>query len=620
MCGISGMVLGNGQVSEDVLEENNNIMKHRGPDDSGIWISKDKKTGFSHSRLSIVDLDKRSKQPMIFENEKIVIIFNGEIYNYVELRKKLQKKYKFRTTSDTEVLGYLYIEKGVKLLDEIEGMFAFAIYEKEQNKTFIARDFIGQKPLIYCQDKEGFFFGSEIPVILNSNPKLDKKIDYGSLGVFLTPNFSHIPAPFTIFKNIKKLEPSHYIIVKQGNIIEKKQYYKLQKKKLKKRNEADFICRKVNWMKPLDVKYASFLSGGNDSSLVCSCLEKEAEKKVEVYTLKVGNTDKDFERAKYVAKTLHLKHSTTNFNFENFLNSLEDQIKNFGEPYYHITSVYADYILNMVAKKYKVLFSGAGGDEVYYGYDNIQFILIDFFLKSKKIIPNFLFKVFLPKKYSFLHDANHQNFKEKYYSHCFNRTKNIFDSQIVCKKTKEYLKKISSQIFILTDAKNYLDISYMAGIYIENSHSLTIQSDLVGMKNSVEIRCPFLEKKVIESGYSLPLHKKISIFRIREGKEVIKKALLKTFSKKFVYSKKIGFGVEFKGQKKILELHTKKISKYLKDLAKRKEFSNLEISNILKRKKEKKFILLMKLYCIETWFKEFIDKKNHDVNYFLAQK
>jgi asparagine synthase (glutamine-hydrolysing) len=153
-------------------------------------------------------------------DNNIVIVFNGEIYNYLELKKKLEPKYKFKTNSDTEVLGYMYKEYGKDMLNQLEGMFAFAIYDEKKDEIFIARDFVGQKPLVYFQDDSGFYFASEIPVLLNYLK--DKEIDLNSLGIYLTSNFHHIPAPFTIFKKIKKLEPSHYLLIKKGKIIEKK--------------------------------------------------------------------------------------------------------------------------------------------------------------------------------------------------------------------------------------------------------------------------------------------------------------------------------------------------------------------------------------------------------------
>lgn len=594
-------------VEEDTLRENNNIMKHRGPDSSGYWISKNKKTGLSQTRLSIVDLDSRSNQPMIIDNN-ITLVFNGEIYNYLELRKDLEKKYKFRTTSDTEVLGYAYKEYGKKLLSKIEGMFAFAIYDKEADSMFIARDFVGQKPLIYTENEKGFFFASEIPVILHMVPEERNNIDYSALSVYLTSNFHHIPSPFTAFRNIKKINPSTYIIVKNGKIIESSQYYKLKKKEIKKeKEESEIIFNIIKQMKPRDITFSSFLSGGNDSSFVCAGLRQDNKSKIEVYTLKVNEKDEDFERSKYVCKKLSLNQTTVNFNENDFLKSITSQVRIYGEPYYHITSIYSDYLLKEVKKKHKVIFTGAGGDEVYYGYDNLKFIGLNLVLNLKKVIPSFVVRLILGKKYEFISKSNIHNIKTNYYLQNYEQIKKIINSEK--NKVENKFNIINKYIFDQAEIKNYLDLTYMMGLFVENSHSLTIQSDLVGMKNSVEIRCPFLEKVIIERGHSLPLRKKVSIWHIREGKKILKNALVKILSRKFVYSRKIGFGVELNTHQNIIKKHKTNIKRKIKSLSNRDFFNKEELLKYIESEKimQKNFTFIMKLYALEIWF-ETIEK------------
>jgi asparagine synthase (glutamine-hydrolysing) len=609
MCGISGILLSRDAkitVKEETLSKNNSCMAHRGPDSSGFWISEDKKIGLSQTRLSIVDLDERASQPMILDNGNIIMVFNGEIYNYKALHEKLKHKYSFKSTSDTEVLGYAYLEYGVKLFDLIEGMFAFAIYNKKKNEVLIARDVVGQKPMVYCTTKDGFYFASEIPVLLSQNI-VPRDIDMSSLGVFMTDNFAHIPQPFTAFKDIKKLKPGYYVLVKNGKITKTAQYSRFKKTAQPKMDEFEFISKIADEMKPTDVTFSSFLSGGNDSSLVCAALRKNNKKKVEAYTLRLGKDDSDFARSKQVAKILNLNHHVVDFNASSFLTSVEEQVKKYGEPYFHLTSVYADYILRDVRKKHKVIFTGAGGDEVYYGYNNLNLLMVDRFLKTKKIVPKFMLKPVFGKKYEFLYGSTLKDVKVRYYMHNFALMSNIFKGKV---NSRPYFEEINKDFFDFAEINSFIDLSYMSGLLTENSHSLTIQSDLAGMKNSVEIRCPFLERRIIQRGYSLKLRDKISLTNPKEGKVILKKALLKIFPKSFVYAKKIGFGVEISKTEAIIAHNEKKIISKITKLSKRKEFSEKGIMALVADKDamHKNFTRIMKLYALEVWFEEFVDR------------
>lgn len=606
MCGISGVLLCNKQVDEKVLRKNNELMGHRGPDSEGLWISDDKKIGFSQTRLSIVDLDERASQPMILDGGNLVIVFNGEIYNYSSLRESLKKKYSFKSTSDTEVLGYAYKEYGLKVFDLIEGMFAFAIYDKKKNETIIARDFVGQKPLVYCSTNEGFFFSSELPVLLSQNV-IKKEVDMAALGVFLTDNFAHIPQPFSSFKNIRKLKPGHYVVVKKGKLVKEEQYFRFRKIAQKEIDEFEFINSIADEMKPTDVTFSSFLSGGNDSSLVCAALRKNNKKSVEAYTLSLGKNDSDYSRSKNISSILGLKHHVINFNPSEFLSSVEEHVKIYGEPYFHLTSVYADFILRDVRKRHKVIFTGAGGDEVYYGYNNLNLLLAGSFLRLKKVFPRFFLRLVFGKKYDFLYESSLSDVKINYYSQNFKSVSGLFRKDV---SPKKYFEEINKDFFKFADIKSFIDLSYMSGLLTENSHSLTIQSDLSGMKNSVEIRCPFLERRVIQRGYSLSLRKKISLFSLREGKVVLKKALLKIFPKKIVYAKKVGFGVEISKSEEILNANEKRIFLKINALSLRKEFNKEAVLQLISSRDKmlQNFTRIMKLYALEIWFEEFVDK------------
>jgi asparagine synthase (glutamine-hydrolysing) len=609
MCGISGLMLTKGRVSASALRRNNAIMRHRGPDSASQWISEDGKLGFSQTRLAIVDPTARSDQPMFLDGGNIVLIFNGEIYNYVELRDELKAKYEFRTTSDTEVLGNAYREWGTGLLSRIEGMFAFAIHDKRKETLFIVRDFVGQKPLVYAAEREGFYFASEIPVLLSMKPKLKEEIDEAALRVYLTSNFSHIPQPFTAFKRIRKLRPAHYLVVKGGKVVEHRRYWRLEKRKLTPvKGEDRFVCDTIASMKPRDITYSSFLSGGNDSTMVCLGLRQENRERIDVYTMRVAEKDSDYERAMYVSGELRLRQTVVPFEPGRFLKSVEGQVAVLGEPYFHITSVYADQLLERVRERHKVIFTGAGGDESYYGYDNIQFLLLGIFLGLKRSLPGRLVEAVVPRRYRFAAVSGLRDIKRNYYLQNYRK----LDGLLVARKdeTETYFATINDDMFAQADLRRYIDLSYMMGLFVENSHSLTIQSDLVGMKNSVEVRCPFLEKRVIERGFSLPLSQKISPFRLREGKEIVRKALARRFSRRFAYARKVGFGVELEGYGPILRLHQEQIREKLVRLGKRPLFKSGAVARLSGRDDwlHQEFIFAMKLYALECWFERFVDR------------
>lgn len=587
-------------------------MHHRWPEFSDTWISDHKSVWFGHVRLSIVDLDPRSNQPFSIENGNYVIVFNGEIYNYEALRNMLIDKYDvvFSTTSDTEVLLYMYKYLWKECLKHLEWMFAFCIFDKQQDQLFIARDFVWQKPFIYINDSTGFYFASEIPALLQLHPQYKKEINYSVLKLYLIDNLHHIPTQLCIFKWINKLENASYMIVKNGEILEKQRYAFLKKKSSKNsQNEVEFLYERLELMKPRDIDYASFLSGWIDSSFVCSWLKRNENQQTDAYTLKIWKKDEDFERSKYVAKKLDLNHYVVELDKTDFLSSIDDSIRLLWEPYFHITSVFADEILKKVKEKHKVIFTGWWWDECYYWYNNLLFIFMDIYFLVKKIIPSCLIK-FLDKitwyKYSTIFASTKDSFKENYFHNNLKKIKYLFVNHDTDEQSYKDIANIIADFKEFVWYKSYIDFSYMFWLFIENMHSLVIQWDLIGMKNSVEIRSLFLEKAVIERSYAIPLIKKISLFRLKEWKEILRRQLIKLFWRKFIYAKKIWFGVEHDFKKLFEEKYSDRIWYKIQKLLKRKIFQSYEVNIILKDFK-KNFHLIMKLYTLEIWFESFMD-------------
>lgn len=610
MCWISWINLSSWCVDSLRLNAANTIMHHRGPDASNIWISDNGCLWFWHVRLSIVDVQERSNQPFSIDEDNYVIVFNWEIYNYKALRERLIREFweLFTTASDTEVLVRAYRHYGKNCLNLIEGMFAFAIYDKKKDILFIARDFVWQKPLIYIEDETGFYFASEIPALFKLYPQFQKEIDTDAIKVYMMSNFSHIPNNFSAFKNVHKLENAGYLTIQGGKIIEKWRYDALKKHFSTDGNEIDFLDAKIDEMRPSDVGYASFLSGWIDSSFVCSSLKNHEIKQTEAYTLRIWNNDEDYERSKFVAKTLDIKHTIVDIWDFNFIKSIDESIKILWEPYFHITSIFADKILQVAKQNHKVFFTGAGWDECYYGYNNLLFIMMEVYFRCKKIIPWFIIRTMdrvSGFKYTSILNGDYRIFKQMYYKENYQKISHLFTHPADIDAS---IMKITDDFFSFSEMKNYIDVSYMFGLFIENMHSLVIQWDLIGMKNSIEVRSVFLEREVIKRAYSISFWKKVSILRLNEWKEILRKQLIKIFPKDFIYAKKIGFWVkyDFKEifEKKYCEIVVSKINL----LMERWIFDKQNISKLLLDFRWN-FQLIMKLYTLEIWMETFID--NH---------
>lgn len=615
MCWLSWIVLlSNWKVDISRIQNANKCMQHRWPDSAATWISDNESIWFGHVRLSIVDVDARSNQPFSIDDWRYVIAFNGEIYNYLDLKNNLLQRHniQFVTTSDTEVLLYMYKFYGKECLQYIEGMFAFSIYDKEANQVLVARDFMGQKPLIYAVDDEWLYFASDIPSLLRLQPNLSKEIDYSVLHLYLLDNISHIPGNVCIFKNIHKLPNASYMILEDGCIIEHGRYSKLQYlPTTHKDTEVEFLYNKLEQMKPKDIDYAAFLSGGIDSSFVCSGLQKNSTNATDAYTLKVGENDADFERSKDVSRMLHLDQHIITMDEVDILESINQSIGLLWEPYFHITSAFADAILHKAKEKHKVVFTWAGGDECYYGYDNILFLLMDAYFAVKKLLP-YTFIKRIDKvtnwKYTTVFHSTIHTFKENHFVNNFKKVAHVFIDKSIHQEVEKTIHDMIEDFKSFVEYKRYIDFSYMFWLFIENAHSLVIQWDLIGMKNSIEVRSLFLEKEVIERAYALPLYKKINFLRPREWKEILRKQLVSIFGRSFVYAKKIWFGVKYDVKNKFELDYKDSMYEKIAHLLTRNIFEKTIVEEYM-LDFQKNFRILMKLYSLEIRFEKHIDAR-----------
>lgn len=590
MCGIVGYYETKKQKKTRSLDAALSAMRHRGPDGSGTWTSN--RVGLGHTRLAIVDPDLRSAQPMTRGN--YTVTFNGEIYNYQELREELGAS-SFTTSSDTEVLLRAYVKWGTDVVHHLHGMFAFAIYDKTKDELFCARDAVGQKPFVYTVNGEGFFFASELPALVTL---IDKpKINVTALKLFLLPNFSHIPAPFTIYEGVFKLQPGFYMTIRNGNIVEEVQWYTIAKSSESK----EIVHQACTQMIPQDVTSGVLLSGGIDSAIVKDIVGSSG------YTMQFMENDLDAKRAQVVDATTKI----VLFKKETFLDEAKQLVLQVGEPYFHTTAVYAKQLLAEVAKEHKVAFTGVGADEVFSGYNNKELLAASVLLSYNDVYPEKWLKKVVPAPYHFAIGTNLKTFKSTYYVHNFKLKSDLFAQEY---RNTDDVKQVGEQLtdwlFSFAAPQNFVDLSYKYGLFIENQYATTMHGDVAGMANSVEVRAPFLDTRVVEYGFSLPLTKKINWLSPGQGKKLLREIASKMYGVEFAHAKKIGFGVHTDVFE--WDLNDRNIiANALHHCNRSGYFNSEEVLNIFMTPQRCKdeFVVLIKLCCI-GWFLEEHHAKN----------
>lgn len=380
MCGIAGLVSFQGSVERSLVKKMTNTIAHRGPDGEGCWISDDGQTGLGHRRLSIIDLSVAAAQPMADVSERYVITFNGEIYNYLELRKELiSSGVTFRTESDTEVLLALYIRHGEKCVDFIDGMFAFVIRDNKERSLFIARDRFGEKPLYYYKDQKRFVFASEMKAIFAADVK--KEYDPKRLHYYLSYNLYQDPndAGSTFFRDIRQLEPGHFMTVNAEGIVKQTKYWEVNAEKQIQISEAearekfDFLLRRsIERRLRSDVPVGSSLSGGLDSSTIVLLINKMKLPGQEQKTFSARFKNFDRDEGKYIDLILNSARDIRGFATwpdESAMENL-DRIWFHQEEPFGSASIVAQWAVMKLAKENNVtvLLDGQGADEILGGY------------------------------------------------------------------------------------------------------------------------------------------------------------------------------------------------------------------------------------------------------------
>ena len=496
MCGILGIVSPNFKMNHEWVKANLNKLKHRGPDNEGLWQSKDSFVTLGHTRLSIIDLSSQNNQPFFDNDNNICISFNGEIYNYVELRKELiQRGYKFETKGDTEVLLKSYIEWKEESFKKIEGMFSFCIHDQKKGKIFLVRDQYGQKPLYYSYKNEILKFGSELRIFLNEK---NNKVHIQNLNKFL---FNGYISNETLLENIYQVKPGSYI---EFEYLKKKINFKSQWIFPKNLNQSYFDRKKIlsllkeSIVKQLrsDVPIGFLLSGGIDSSLLVSLASELSDKKLNTYTVSYSNNDSiiESESALEISKIYNTNHQNIKldtFKIDNFFNILEK----FDEPIIDSSVIPTFSIYEKIKNNCKVVFGGDGGDEIFGGYNHYKNYLRINLLNKISFNLSSILKLYLnKKKIHYLKGnmyidllGNHEKIIEipNYFNEI--ERKEIFDDKSLYLKNKSNL--ISSND-IVTDGMKKSFLNYLP-------QDIMFKIDRCSMLNSLEARAPYLDNKLV---------------------------------------------------------------------------------------------------------------------------
>lgn len=621
MCGIVGVFnYGNNKpIERNILQKMCDAIKHRGPDDEGFYPISN--IGLGIRRLAIIDLET-GHQPIHNEDKTLWIVLNGEIYNFLDLRKELEEKHTFYTKTDAEVILHLYEEYGEKCVLYLRGMFAFAVWDEKKQKLFIAKDRLGKKPLYYTTQNGTFIFASEIKSILEYLNKIPE-IDCESIDLFLT--YQYIPSPRTIFKNIRSLLPAHTLFCDGSGIIKIQKYWELSFKEKINLSFSDAALRikdiltEATRLRMLsDVPLGAFLSGGHDSSIIVGLMSHLSHKPVKTFS--IGFEEEEFSELKYariVAKHFSCEHNEFIIR-PNYVEILPKLVWHYGQPFADPSALPSYFVARETRKYVKVALNGDGGDENFCGYLRYKAI------KLSSVLPfQVLGKSFYKKLGSLLPATG----KLRYFNRFISvlgyppSMRNLLWHSYFTAEQKDFIYTDFMRSQIKNDAYNYLvgtfenapacnliDRVSFTDIMTYLPECLLVKMDIASMANSLESRSPFLDHKLIEFTASLPPEWKIRGF---ETKYILKYAFKDLLPREILGRKKQGFGIpvdrwfrqEWQGYFREVVLSQKALS--------RGYFQTDAIEQLFEehiRGKKDNGYRLWALLVLELWHRVYIDR------------
>lgn len=545
MCGISAIVHPNGELQvRSILESMNAAMTHRGPDAGGVFTNEH--IGLGHRRLSIIDTEQSANQPMRSSNNNWIIAFNGEIYNYIELKANELQDVTFKTSSDTEVILELFQKYGVECLSKLKGMFAFVIHNIETHDTFVVRDRYGMKPLYFSMQKKGCFIASEIRALLASDI-IPRKLNRIALEEYIETQT--VCAPNTLIENVQLLEAGHYLHFKENETTKHCYYrlladtsYELTDKKSTQELLRSTLRESVLQHMRADVPFGAFLSGGIDSSLLVGLMTEVRSEKIN--TFQISFEEEAFDERKYaqlIAKKFGTDHHEINLSAEAFLQDIPSAVASIGFPSGDGPNTYA------VSKATKeagltVAISGLGGDELFAGYPVFQYM--------QSIEKSFLLKLSYPlrKSASTLLNtiSSSRSLRKKAellglpkanLASAFPLVRNVWKANELISRTTKHFEIENNFNFIFEKQAPLLNRVSAAEIESYMQHVLLRDSDQMSMAHSLEIRVPFLDHQVVE----LATHLSSDLKNPTSPKKFLTETFADIIPEEVVNRKKMGF-------------------------------------------------------------------------------
>lgn len=556
MCGIAGII--NQRVKpaqRKSVERMVSTLEHRGPDSNGVSVAGS--TGLGHTRLAIIDLSADGNQPMCNETNDVAVVYNGEIYNFQQLRADLvQKGHRFRSRSDTEVLVHAWEEYGERCVDRLRGMFSFAILDESNEVAFLARDRVGKKPLYYAVTRDGLVFGSEIKAVLQA-PGVDRTLDAVAVGEYAA--YGNSLGERTIYAGIRKLPPGHALSVHtedDGVRLRKDAYWRMRLEPEEEPEEEEWLerldealCESVRLRLVSDVPLGVFLSGGIDSSLVIAYMVKNGCDSVKTFTIGFDHAAFDETRhARLVSEYFKTDHHTEILQASS-LDMLPELIATYDEPFADLSAVPTWCLSRMTSGYVKVALSGDGGDELFAGYKRY----------AGTYALDSIGRLIGPagrRLASWASDAlPRESVQQRMLERLTHRGFELYDHVMGCSQTVLGLlgSKVRTEFRQTTNRKmlhDYLlqtELSHLERYQVTDFNNylpddVLVKVDRASMRHSLEVRCPLLDQYVVELAARIPIRYKLGGLT---GKRILRKLLARYLPREMFERPKTGFGVPF---------------------------------------------------------------------------
>jgi asparagine synthase (glutamine-hydrolysing) len=630
MCGICGKIYFDRSRSIDpaLIQRMSAALRHRGPDDSGVYISGN--VGLGHRRLSIIDLSAAGRQPLSNEDESLWLVANGELYNFEELRQELVARgHTFRSRTDTEVILHWYEEEGHCCISRFRGMFAFALWDSRRQELFIARDRVGKKPLVYTSVDGAFLFASEIKALLE-DPAVIPRVNEEALHHYLT--YQYVPGEQTIFQGIYKLPPAHLLVLREGNITLTPYWRLSYEPKQQFRREADAFAafrevfqEAVKVRLRSDVPLGAFLSGGIDSSATVAVMSSLMTQPVKTFSIGFEESDyNELAYARIIARQYHTEHREFIVK-PDALAVLPNLVRQYDEPFADPSAIPTYYVAQLTRTYVTVALNGDGGDESFAGYERYAasrlaavYVRLPHILRTRLIAPLVTRLPYQDYRWSMI-----RRFK-RFIAGCDDDPvttyvnwqcyfTNDMKARLYSPEFRERVQQVDSvrlaaELFYQADAEQLIDRLLFVDVHLYLPYDLLVKADIACMAHGLEARSPLLDHRLMEFAATLPANFKL---RGLETKYFLKRAVAPLVPQAILQRKKMGFGVP---------LH-RWFRKELKDMAYavlldaravgRGYFRHEEVRRLLEEHiamRADHSYRLWALVWLELWHRLFIDK------------